>query len=144
MEAKDGKFEEGLNGVAFHAKFKDNGLFYLCYTLQMPKRLVISEMKVSAADANVADPASERVLLEVPLVNWNHHGGGIAFGPDGYLYIGVGDTSKRNDELRLAQNTASLSGKILRIDTVCERIIRRDAVGPVVVPPVHVNAQNFA
>ncbi len=116
MEAKDGKFEEGLNGFAFHPKFKDNGLFYLCYTLQMPKRLVTSEMKVSAADANVADPASERVLLEVPLVNWNHHGGGIAFGPDGYLYIGVGDTSKRNDELRLAQNTASLSGKILRID----------------------------
>ncbi|MCP5559156.1 MAG: PQQ-dependent sugar dehydrogenase [Verrucomicrobiaceae bacterium] len=116
MEAKDGKFEEGLNGFAFHPKFKENGLFYLCYTQQMPKRLVVSEMKVSVADGSAADPASERLLLEIPLVNWNHHGGEIAFGPDGFLYIGIGDTSKRNDELHLAQNTASLSGKILRID----------------------------
>ena len=116
MEAKDGKFEEGINGFAFHPKFKENGLFYLCYTQQMPKRLVVTEMKVSASDGNVADPATERQLIDIPLVNWNHHGGEIAFGSDGFLYIGVGDTSKRNDELRMAQNTAVLSGKILRID----------------------------
>ena len=116
MEAKDGKFEEGVNGFAFHPKFNENGLFYLYYTQQKPKRLVISEMKVSAADANKADPATERVLLEWPLVNWNHHGGNIVFGPDGFLYAGIGDNSKRNDELRLAQNPASLNGKIIRID----------------------------
>lgn len=115
MEAKDGKFEEGINGFAFHPKFKDNGLFYLCYTQQKPKRLIVTEMKVSA-DADKADPASERVLLEIPLINWNHHGGNILFGPDGYLYIGVGDTSKRNDEQRMAQMNPVLVGKVLRID----------------------------
>lgn len=113
MEAKDGLFEEGLNGLAFHPKFKDNGLFYLCYTMQKPKRLVISEMK---ANGDKADEKTERVLLEIPLINWNHHGGNILFGPDGYLYIGVGDTSKRNDEQRMAQLNAVLVGKILRID----------------------------
>lgn len=113
MEAKDGKFEEGLNGLAFHPKFKDNGLFYLCYTLQKPKRLIVTEMK---ADGDKADEKSERVLLEVPLINWNHHGGNILFGPDGFLYIGVGDNSKRNGELKMSQLNATLFGKILRID----------------------------
>ena len=113
MEAKDGSFEEGLNGLAFHPKFKDNSLFYLCYTMQMPKRLVISEMKASG---DKADESTERVLLEVPLVNWNHHGGNILFGPDGFLYIGVGDNSKRNGELKMSQLNATLYGKILRID----------------------------
>jgi len=113
MEAKDGLFEEGLNGLAFHPKFKENNLFYLCYTQQKPKRLVISEMK---ADGDKADEKTERVLLEIPLINWNHHGGNIIFGPDGFLYIGVGDTSKRNDEQRMAQLNAVLVGKILRID----------------------------
>lgn len=115
LEADNGKFEEGLNGFAFHPKFAENGKFYLCYTQQMPKRLVISEMR-TAGGAFKADESTERVLLEIPLVNWNHHGGNILFGPDGYLYIGVGDNSKRNDELRLAMNNASLNGKILRID----------------------------
>ncbi|HBJ85905.1 MAG TPA: glucose sorbosone dehydrogenase, partial [Verrucomicrobiales bacterium] len=113
MEAKDGLFEEGLNGLAFHPKFKDNGLFYLCYTLQKPKRLVVTEMK---ADGDKADEKSERTLLEVPLINWNHHGGNILFGPDGFLYIGVGDNSKRNGELKMSQLNATLYGKILRID----------------------------
>ena len=113
MEAKDGKFEEGVNGFAFHPKFKDNGLFYLCYTRQNPKRLIITEMK---ADGDKADEKSERVLLEIPLINWNHHGGNILFGPDGFLYIGVGDTSKRNDEKRMAQLNAVMVGKVLRID----------------------------
>ena len=116
MEATDGKFEEGVNGFAFHPQFKKNGLFYLYYTQQKPKRLVVSEMKISEADADKADPATERVLIEWPLVNWNHHGGNVVFGPDGYLYFGVGDNSKKNDELRLAQNLASLNGKIMRID----------------------------
>jgi len=113
MEAKDGSFEEGLNGLAFHPKFKDNGLFYLCYTLQMPKRLVVTEMKASG---DKADEKSERSLLEIPLINWNHHGGNIVFGPDGLLYIGVGDNSKRNGELKMSQLNATLYGKILRID----------------------------
>ncbi len=113
MEAKDGKFEEGLNGFAFHPKYKDNGLFYLCYTQQKPKRLVVSEMKTVG---DKPDTGSERILLEIPLINWNHHGGNLLFGPDGFLYIGVGDTSKRNDEQRMAQLNAVLVGKVLRID----------------------------
>jgi glucose/arabinose dehydrogenase len=113
MEAANGKFEEGLNGFAFHPKFKENGLFYLCYTVQKPKRLVVTEMK---SDGQKADEKTERVLLEIPLINWNHHGGNIVFGPDGFLYIGVGDTSKRNDEKRMSQLTAVLVGKVLRID----------------------------
>ena len=113
MEAANGKFEEGLNGFAFHPKFKNNGLFYLCYTQQKPKRLVVSEMKTTG---DKADESTERVLLEIPLINWNHHGGNIVFGPDGYLYIGVGDTSKRNDEKRMAQLNAVMVGKVLRID----------------------------
>ncbi len=116
LEAPDGKFEEGLNGLAFHPDFKANGKFYLCYTRQQPKRLLVTEMRVSESDPDRADEATERILLEIPLVNWNHHGGNLLFGPDGYLYIGVGDMSKRDDALRLAQNTASLNGKILRID----------------------------
>ncbi|MGV3662642.1 MAG: PQQ-dependent sugar dehydrogenase [Prosthecobacter sp.] len=113
MEAKDGLFEEGLNGLAFHPKFKENGLFYLCYTLQKPKRLVVTEMK---AEGDKADEKTERSLLEIPLINWNHHGGNILFGPDGFLYIGVGDNSKRNGELKMSQLNATLYGKILRID----------------------------
>lgn len=113
MEAKDGLFEEGLNGLAFHPKFKENGLFYLCYTMQKPKRIIITEMK---ANGDVADEKTERVLLEIPMVNWNHHGGNILFGPDGYLYMGMGDNSKRNGELKMSQLNATLYGKILRLD----------------------------
>lgn len=113
MEAKDGLFEEGLNGLAFHPKFKDNGRFYLCYTMQKPKRIRISEMK---ANGDVADEKTERVILEIPMVNWNHHGGNILFGPDGFLYMGMGDNSKRNGELKMSQLNAVLYGKILRID----------------------------
>jgi glucose/arabinose dehydrogenase len=115
LEADNGKFEEGLNGLAFHPNFKDNGLFYICYTQQKPKRLVVSEMK-TAAGGETADESTERILLEIPLINWNHHGGNLVFGPDGFLYIGVGDTSKRNDEQRMAQLNAVLVGKVLRID----------------------------
>lgn len=128
LEADNGKFEEGLNGFAFHPQFAENGKFYLCYTHQKPKRLVISEMR-TAGEAFKADEATERVILEIPLVNWNHHGGNILFGPDGCLYIGVGDNSKRDDSLRLAMNNASLNGKILRID-----VDRRDWHGRYGIP----------
>jgi glucose/arabinose dehydrogenase len=108
--------EEGLLGLAFHPQFKSNGKFYVYYTLHTPRHSVLSEFKVSAADPNLADVKSERVLLDVPQPFDNHKGGRIAFSPDGYLYIGLGDGGAGNDPFNNGQNTASLLGKILRID----------------------------
>jgi glucose/arabinose dehydrogenase len=115
--------EEGLMSIAFHPGFATNGLFYIYYNQQnndahslFPRRSVISEMKVSATDSNRADLASERVLLEVPQPFGNHKGGQVSFGPDGYLYIGLGDGGKGYDPFNSGQNTATLLAKILRID----------------------------
>lgn len=118
MEANEGsKFEEGLDGMAFHPKYAENGKFYVYYTQQDPKRAVLSEMQVSKNDPNKADPSTERVLLEVKLPWWWHHSGNIAFGPDGMLYIAIGDGGgKDGDPLRWAQNLFVLNGKVLRID----------------------------
>ncbi len=109
-------FEEGLLGLAFHPRFAENGKFYIYYTMQDPKQSVVSEMRVSGADSNRADPDSERVLLEVAQPFWNHNSGNLLFGPDGYLYICFGDGGKRDDPLNLAQNLFVLNGKVLRID----------------------------
>jgi len=115
--------EEGLLSMAFHPGFNTNGLFYIYYNQQnknehelFPRRSVISEMKVSATDPNRADLASERVVLEVPQPFGNHKGGEIAFGPDGYLYIGLGDGGKGYDPFGNGQNTATMLAKMLRID----------------------------
>jgi len=110
------QFEEGLLGLAFHPKFKDNGKFYIHHTQQSPKRTRIVEMKVKDGDKDSADMASERVLLEIPQPFWNHNSGNILFGPDGLLYIGVGDGGKGGDPLLLGQNVFVLNGSILRID----------------------------
>jgi glucose/arabinose dehydrogenase len=113
----------GLMSMAFHPGFKTNGLFYIFYTQQnsnrtgqFPARSVISQWKVSSDDPDRADLGSERVLLEVPEPFSNNQGGLVSFGPDGYLYISVGDGGSNNDPFNSGQNTASLLGKILRID----------------------------
>ena len=110
------QFEEGLLGLAFHPNFAKNRKFYIYYTLQEPKHTVLSEMQASTNDPSKADPSTERVLLRIPQPFWNHNSGNILFGPDDLLYIAVGDGGKSNDVQRLAQNTFTYSGKILRID----------------------------
>jgi glucose/arabinose dehydrogenase len=119
--------EDGLMSIAFHPGFKTNGLFYVYYNqqnptnqhtrpLNYPYRSVVSEFKVSAADPDKADLASERILLEVQQPFPNHKGGEVAFGPDGYLYLALGDGGLGGDPFGSGQNTATLLAKMLRMD----------------------------
>jgi quinoprotein glucose dehydrogenase len=119
--------EDGLLSIAFHPGFKTNGLFYIYYNqknpadqhsqpLNFPFRSVISEFKVSAADPDKTDMGSERILFEVQQPFGNHKGGELAFGPDGYLYLGLGDGGNGGDPLGNGQSTATLLAKMLRID----------------------------
>jgi len=82
--------EQGLLGLAFHPNFQSNGHFYVHYTPRSDVAFV-SRFTVAQATTNLADVNSELVILEIPQPQTNHNGGQIAFGPDGYLYIGVGD-----------------------------------------------------
>ena len=113
---EENQFEEGLIGFAFHPKFKENGRFFVCYTQQDPKRSVISEFKAAASDPDKADPATERILLQVPQPFWNHNSGNMLFAPDGKLFIAFGDGGKRDDPFRFSQNRFVYNGKIIRID----------------------------
>jgi len=111
----DRQNEEGLLGVAFHPDYEKNGKLYVYYTLKPGQISIISEFQVSD-DPNKADASSERVLMRVEQPFWNHNGGTIEFGPDGYLYIGLGDGGSGNDPFGNAQNLNVLLGSILRID----------------------------
>lgn len=109
--------EEGLLGFAFHPNFKQNRQFYLYYSSEKELRTsIVSRFQVSADNPNVADPDSEEIVMKIPQPFSNHNGGSIAFGPDGYLYIGLGDGGGRNDPLGHGQNLSTLMGSILRID----------------------------
>jgi glucose/arabinose dehydrogenase len=108
--------EAGLLGLAFHPDYKTNGYFYLNYTAGDPLETIISRFKVSASNPGVADPKSETVLLKYHQPWDNHNGGKIAFGNDGFLYIGAGDGGSWGDPGNRAQNKKELLGKILRID----------------------------
>ncbi len=107
--------EQGLLGLAFHPNYKQNGYFYVNYT-NNSGNTVISRFNVTAADSNIADPLSEVILTTINQPFSNHNGGCIQFGPDGYLYIGMGDGGSGGDPGNRAQNMAEKLGKILRID----------------------------
>jgi glucose/arabinose dehydrogenase len=111
--------ERGLLGVAFPPNYAGKRRFYVNYTRRPDGNTVIARYRV-AADSGSADPASEEVLLVIKQPFANHNGGQIAFGPDGFLYIGTGDGGSGGDPLNNGQSTATLLGKLLRIDVESE------------------------
>ncbi len=108
--------EEGLLGLAFHPDFANNGFFYVDYTASNPSRTVIARYQVDPNDPNRADRDSEVIVLETGQPAGNHNGGQIAFGPDGFLYIALGDGGGGGDTFGNGQNPSTLLGSILRID----------------------------
>jgi glucose/arabinose dehydrogenase len=110
--------ETGLLGLAFHPVYSQNGKFYVNYTRNHSGQLqtVIAEFTASSSNANFSDPNSENILLTVDQPASNHNGGGLAFGKDGFLYIGLGDGGGEGDPNCNGQNINTLLGKILRID----------------------------
>ena len=112
--------EMGLLGLAFHPNYQQNRKFYVNYVRNSAGQFqsVIAEYTASAANANFADPATERILLTVDQVNNfpNHKAGQLAFGPDGFLYFGLGDGGSAGDPLGHGQDTQTLLGKMMRID----------------------------
>jgi glucose/arabinose dehydrogenase len=113
-EVKSGG-EQGLLGLAFHPDFPTDRRFFVDYT-DLDGNTVVSEFRVDAADANLADPDSERPLLHVGQPYANHNGGAVVFGPDGMLYVAMGDGGSGGDPNGNGQRTDTLLGKILRID----------------------------
>lgn len=134
--------ERGLLGLALHPEFAKNGRFFVNYSAprnkETPKgfdhQTHVSEFRISASDPNRADPESERVILSFSQPQANHNGGGLAFGPDGMLYIASGDGGAANDrgpghnpEIGNGQDKTTLLGKMLRIDV--------DGKHPYAIPP---------
>jgi glucose/arabinose dehydrogenase len=107
--------EQGLLGLAFHPDYPRNPRFYTDYT-DVDGNTVVSEWRVSSSDPNKADPKSEQVLLTVDQPFPNHNGGDVVFGPDGYLYITLGDGGSGGDPQGNGQRLDTLLAKILRID----------------------------
>lgn len=108
--------EMGLLGLAFDPKFSDDGYFYVDY-VDKGQNTIISRFSIDKEDSDgLGDKSSEKVLLKIPQPYTNHNGGQLAFGPDGYLYIGMGDGGSAGDPENRAQNLNTLLGKILRID----------------------------
>ena len=107
--------ERGLLGLAFHPDYINNGYFYVNY-IDNFGNTQISRFSVSTSDPSIADPDSEFQILEVEQPYINHNGGCLRFGPEGYLYIGLGDGGSAGDPENRSQNLQTLLGKMLRID----------------------------
>jgi glucose/arabinose dehydrogenase len=109
--------EQGLYDVEFHPNFAENGRFFVHFAelLRNGDSLIV-EYQVSGDEADVADPNTARVILQIEQPWANHNGGELAFGPDGYLYIGSGDGGWEGDPLNAGQDLTTLLGKVLRID----------------------------
>lgn len=110
-----GYTERGLLGLAFAPDYAESGLFYVNYT-DRNGASVLARYRVSADNPDAADINSAEILFTVPQPFPNHNGGHLAFGPDGYLYVSLGDGGSANDPLGAGQNIELLLGKILRLD----------------------------
>lgn len=122
--------EQGLLGLAFHPSYSTNRRFFVYYTRTADGAIVVAEYAASPGNPGLAD-STERVLLTIPHPSFsNHNGGMLAFGADGYLYIGVGDGGSGNDPFNNAQNRNALLGKLLRID-----VDRQSGGLPYAIPP---------
>jgi glucose/arabinose dehydrogenase len=107
--------EQGLLSVAFHPQYPENGRFFVAYT-DLKGDLVVERYEVSPDDPDVTDPASGVEVLLIPKPYDDHNGGLVLFGPDGYLYLGVGDGGAPAEPARNGQDLKRLLGKIVRID----------------------------
>lgn len=119
--------EQGLLGLAFSPDFRESGIFYIHYTGRPDGRTVLSRFRLRDGDPRRGDAASEEVLLTVEQPYANHNGGALLFGPDGYLYLALGDGGSAGDPGNHAQDLGSLLGKILRLDV--------SQPGPYRIPP---------
>ena len=113
-QVSDG-LEQGLLGLAFHPNFSSNRKLYVYFT-DNGDDIVVREYRVSSSNRNVVATSTARTILKISHPYENHNGGMLAFGPDGYLYIGTGDGGSTGDPGNRAQNKDSLLGKILRLD----------------------------
>ena len=107
--------ERGLLGLAFHPQFATNGYFFVNYTRSSDGATIIARYKANEGNLT-GNVSSERILLTISQPFTNHNGGMIDFGPDGFLYIGMGDGGSANDPGARSQNLTSHHGKLLRID----------------------------
>lgn len=119
--------ERGLLGLAFHPQYATNGYFFVYYNNIANGNITVARYSVNATNPDIADPASEKILLDIPKPFANHNGGSIHFAPDGNLWIVTGDGGSGGDPGNNAQNKNSLLGKMLRIDV--------NATGPYNIPP---------
>jgi glucose/arabinose dehydrogenase len=124
--------EAGLLGLAFHPDYAANGEFFVFYITPIPSRTIVARYRVSDDDPNAADPASEVILIDVPQPTVFHNGGQLEFGPDGYLYVAMGD----NRVEATAQDLSDLPGSILRID------VDADPGPPIPYPPYAIPPDN--
>lgn len=125
--------ERGLLGLAFHPNYAENGYFYVNY-INNSGNTHISRFSVDPNNPNIADPQSELLLLEVAQPYSNHNAGDLNFGPDGYLYFGLGDGGSGGDPQANGQNRQKLLGKMLRLDV--------DNGDPYTIPPTNPFAQS--
>tara|TARA_R110000737_G_scaffold275855_1_gene282743 strand:- start:888 stop:2303 length:1416 start_codon:yes stop_codon:yes gene_type:complete len=110
-----GQDERGMLGIAFHPDFANNGYFFLNHT-DNDGHTNVARYQVDPSNPNLADPNTRELIIKIDQPTWNHNGGAIKFGPDGYLYIGMGDGGFGNDPQNYGQNKQSLLGKMLRLD----------------------------